>query len=202
MSVSFIMRRADGTSIPGVEHPASCCLCAQFAPTWNAFGLEGVDVVELASHASPDCLRCGATGIEEGWTESLSLNLNNVNASALIALLALGTIALQRGVSADDVAGWTLFAAAGTAGMMTLPEARRRVMGARARFERLAPALVRAETITVGGPSLRDDGVVELRPVRAIAPAFTAEDLRERLERFADLLEEGARRGAVEVYWA
>jgi hypothetical protein len=87
-------------------------------------------------------------------------------------------------------------------GEVSVPEARRAVMRARARFEHAASGLVRTAVVTYGAPRRGDDGVVELRPVRAVACGLDEEGLADRLERFSRFVEAVAERGATNIAWS
>jgi hypothetical protein len=115
--------------------------------------------------------------------DDFGFNLNNANARALLGLLGL------------EVTEELL-------GEADLPTVRRGILAARARFDRLAPAYARVEYVLRGARREDEDGVTGLEaPVRVYSPAFTAEDLRDRLERFAAYVEELAAAGATSVSW-
>ena len=86
-------------------------------------------------------------------------------------------------------------------GEVSLAEARRAVMRARARFETAAPKLVRPPEVEHGAPCLREDGTVELRPLRAVWFGLDEDGLAWRLERFGEFIEAVAERGATHVAW-
>lgn len=110
-------------------------------------------------------------------------DLNQGNAKALLAVLGFeGT---------ED----------GLVGQVELPLARRAVMRARATFDRRVPEVVRPGGLEYGAPRVEGD-LILLRPVRYAEPAFTREELRTRLERFALLLEELGAMHATHVAWA
>jgi len=150
--------------------------------------------LERAARVSPVDVDAIALPVLRG---TLFLNLNNVNARALLALLGwaaapsripLGEIRVGEPTGEFDL--W---------GERTLPDARRAVMVARATFDRRVSALVREDDC--GAPRVREDGAVEMRPVRVQSFGLDAEGLRDRLESFAALVEEGGTLGAVKVTW-
>lgn len=73
----------------------------------------------------------------------------------------------------------------GVTGMLSLAEARRAVMRGRARNSRNVSQLTREAT----------DG-------RIISPELNETDLRERVEKFAQFVEQAAERGATTIYWS
>ncbi len=113
---------------------------------------------------------------EDGSTH---LNLANANARALLAALGLET---------DEY----------LCGQCTVAEARRAVM--RARNTNLSH-LERAEERRYGAPRRREDGSVEMRPLRVLAYGLSADGLLERVARFERLVAHAAELGAAEIYW-
>jgi len=110
------------------------------------------------------------------------VNLSNTNAWALLGLLGLD--------------------GRGLLGQVTIAEARRAVMYARATFERRASGYTR-ETVTERTMWRADaSGVVRLRPITMIAHGLDADALGERLGRFAVLVERAAAGGATGIAWA
>lgn len=178
MSVTF---QSNVTSFE-TSTKAEPCLCAQGADGFFAM-MRGEDSDEirasLKADATPACPFCQGTGVEVlEQTDAPMLNLANDNAKRLLAVL---------GVPFDY------------AGEMAVADARRALMRARARVD-LTPFEREAETV-YGAPRADEYGVVELRPLRLSAPALTADDLRDRVERFAAFVEESAARGATEIRW-
>jgi hypothetical protein len=86
-------------------------------------------------------------------------------------------------------------------GEVSVPEARCAVMRARATFDREAPKHVRPTEIDHGAPRAREDGTVELRPLRAYWFGLDEDGIRDRIERFARFVEAIAERGATHVAW-
>lgn len=164
----------------------AACMCAQDAPSWCDvvdLELEGgmpstEQLDELRDHAWDQCPTCGGQGhtLERPFAPMLSLA--NVNARALFGVLGLP------------------FA---EAGVVTIAEARRAVMRARARTE--LGAFERPAIVVTGAPIERD-GVVELRPVRARIGGLDAEMILDRVERLAELVEQGAADGATVLCWS
>jgi len=87
------------------------------------------------------------------------------------------------------------------AGECTIANARRAVIRARATFARKAPQLTQEPQVIHGRPRERQDGTVELRPVRAVIGGIDEASLVRRLEQFADLTERAAERGAEVLTW-
>lgn len=158
------------------------CLCAQMG--WGFLAMmRGEDSVEvranLQEESRPDCPQCGGTGVEVvEETDAPSLNLANDNAARLLAAMDLPC-------DCD--------------GEMTLAEARRGLMRARARQD--LSQFVREETTVYGAPRAQEDGSVELHPVRAQSFGLSVEGLRDRIERFGAFVEAAAARGAQTIFW-
>jgi hypothetical protein len=123
---------------------------------------------------------------EERWPAG-GLNLANGNARLLLKLLDLHWEARP---------DWD-----GLDGSCSLPEARRAVVGARARFDRKAPALARPARVEYGKPRTNEDGTVELRPVRLFEMGADEDYLAGRLDAFEKLLGDLERAGATHVSW-
>lgn len=203
MGTTFTVRREDGSAISGEVTPETACLCAQLAYSWEMY-LEGSDRAELAACATPGCHQCGGTGVCPPFENDLSLDVCHRTSRALLALLGLASMPQDLRRRDPDAPAFVL-AWAGqnlTDGEVPMPMARRMVMAARARFDRLAPLLIAAATEHHGAPRVREDGAVELRPVVGFDGGLTKEMLLDRLDRFASLVEEGARAGAVKVVWS
>lgn len=189
MSVTFgcdVRRRAAAHLEP--------CLCAQSIHGYGdaileyracfASGLAPAAelVADLRAHADPSCRQCRGSGVElvPGEDEA-DFNLANENARALLAALGVGSGAV------DDLIG-----------ELALPEARRAIM--RARNVRL-DHLTRPARVTAGWPRVLEDGTVVLQTTRASSPEFTVDDLLDRVDRFAALVDEAGRRGATRIVW-
>lgn len=182
MSITFTALSTLGTALlAGEREPETACLCAQAAATWDMY-LEGSDRAELAACAQPACPICGGTGVEPGSAPVLSLNLSNWNATALLRLLGLE----------------------GACGAITLPEARRAIMRARATFERRADALtVEAAEVVLPTRVEREGNVARIvRGAILSIGGLDREGLAERLERFAAFVERAATLGAARIGWS
>ncbi len=158
------------------------CLCAQGAECFSDAFQNGVEPhrAELAAEAWDKCLHCKGTGVESVENDDApSLNLGNDNAVSLLGVLGLSTDC------------W---------GQVTLPEARRAVMRARAR--KSLSAFERSTETLHGAPRVNDDGTVELRPIRCHGFGLTEDGLRDRVERFAYFIEVAAARRATTITWS
>lgn len=180
MSVTFNAIGSDGFPVGERQRRETACLCAQGCDGWTMYPSESLRPA-LAEHADPSCHFCGGTGVEVEEVNDLFLNLCNGNARALLALLGLreawGTV---------DIAG-----------------ARRAIMLARATFDRRAPALTR-EPVTEHAPARveHEGNVARVVPGATFhTGGFSATDLRDRLDAFAELVETGARLGAIAISW-
>ncbi len=169
---------------PGVRLVESACLCAQEAPSWDMY-LEGTDLLELRDHAEETCVLCGGIGIHPTEEGGIDFTLGGVNARAFLVLLDLDSEYLI--------------------GEITISEARRALMGARARFDRVAPVLVRegVDLVSPRGTAIRADGVVELTGgrYRGNVGALDLEDLEGYVGRFSVFVEAAARGGASSISW-
>jgi len=115
-----------------------------------------------------------------GW-EFGGPNWNAGNGRAVLGLLGLAN---------DELAGEA-----------TLPEIRRAILAARARFDRRAPDFVREEVVEYGAPREDEDGVVEMRPLRFFAGGLDLVGIRRRLEELAAFVEAAAELGADAISW-
>ncbi len=86
-------------------------------------------------------------------------------------------------------------------GEVSIPEARRALMRARASFRRVAPTLVRTTEIEYGAPRAQEDGTVELRPLCGVSFGLDEDGIAARLDRLAQFVEAVAERGATHVAW-
>lgn len=188
MSVTFYATDSEGRPVGGLDVELSGCLCAQDAPSW-AYPLPELTPelkAELRSHADPYCLRCAGTGLKRDEIPALELNLCNANARALLELLG--------GLGGSELGG-----------TCPVPEARRAVMGARARFDRLAPELTREPEVLRSKRAVveGDDGVARFvgGTERGVVGGLDEEGLRDRLERFARFVEQASDAGARSILW-
>lgn len=165
-----------------ITHREEPCLCAQLASSWCDV-YEGEDTpaarAELAAHAFQTCPMCRGTGFETvPVSDRIELDLNEGNAAALFAAL---------GPPRDPI------------GELPIVTIRRAIIRARnVDLERHA----RAPEIEYGKPMDQGDGVVEMRPFRGLTVGLTGDQLRERVDRLARVVEEGARHGATMVRWS
>jgi hypothetical protein len=179
MSVTFTSNATEFKTVTDV----SPCLCAQMAESFlAAMAGDFSDAVkaELRAEASLECPCCKGTGIERNELDDRpSVNWNNGNAQAILA--ALG-VPFEYG------------------GEMTIADARRAVMRARARTD-LTP-FTRPEKVVYGRPRVNEDGSVELRPLRMFGGGLDTESVHRHIEQFARFVEESASRGATTITWS
>jgi hypothetical protein len=176
MTITFAtdLPRPPGT----VESP---CLCAQMTAGFVSM-MRGLDTPEvragLAEGAAPACASCRGSGVERVPRENpLTLNLANDNAFRLLALLGLPVA---------------------PAGKSTLAEARRALLRARnGRVDHYA----REDEVVHGTPSEREDGTVELRPVRAWIRGLGVDRLAGYVDQLEALVQSAGKRGAKELVW-
>jgi hypothetical protein len=87
-------------------------------------------------------------------------------------------------------------------GEVSIPEARRAIIRARARFGRLAPQLAREAVVEYGPPREGDDGTIELRPLRYFAAGLDEAGIARRLDAFERFVGAMAERGATHLTWS
>lgn len=111
------------------------------------------------------------------------LNLANGNARVILELLRLPK---------NDADGdlW---------GEVSVPDARRALIRARATFARVAPVLVR-EPVQQMGVGRREDGLAEMR-TRSFVGGLDQPGMLDRLERFGVVVELLASMGATHIAW-
>ena len=169
---------------PGARLVESACLCAQDAPSWDMY-LEGTDLLELREYAEETCVLCGGIGVSPIEEGGIDFTLGNLNAAAFLALL---------GIDSEYLVG-----------ELSIAEARRATMRARARFDAVAPVLVRegVDLVSPRGTTVRADGVVELTGgrYRGNVGALELEDLEGYVQRFGLFVEAAARGGASSISW-
>jgi hypothetical protein len=178
MSITF-STNADVSDLPTHE---DSCICASYKADDACFAFwKGERTPEiraqLAEAARPECQICNGTGVQL-VREYDDLNMSNTNAFTFLRFL---------GLEADYC------------GSMGLPEARRAIMKARSRSE--VSRYTRQDVTFFGAPRAKDDGTVELRPLRGVSFGLNESDLQMRLTAFAGMVERGAEKGATEVYW-
>jgi hypothetical protein len=157
------------------------CLCSQMAPSW-AYPLPELTSeirADLAAHANPECPLCHGEGLE-GVVQTNRPELNFANGNARIVLEVLG-------LDSND-----LFGELPVAGM------RRALMRGRARN---LESYTRSEETMHGAPSRREDGTIELRPIRGFACGLSAAEIRARLEQLSAMVEKSAEMGATVIRW-
>ena len=113
----------------------------------------------------------------------LFIDWSNVNARSVLTLLGLVKVG-------GDLAG-----------EISIPEARRAVMRARATFDRVASRLIRYGKVQYSPPRANEDGSVEIRPLRYVEPAVGTEYLARQIDRFEKYVEHVAKKGATHVSW-
>lgn len=176
MSVTF------ATDLPGPRGTDdSPCLCAQMTAGFASM-MRGHDTPEvranLGTGALPACPSCGGSGVERVPREdSLRLNLANDNAFLVLALLGLPVA---------------------PAGECTIAEARRALLRAR---NRRVDRYAREDEVVHGAPCEREDGAVELRPIRVWVRGLSVDRLAGYVERLDTLVRDGAAAGATKIVW-
>lgn len=178
MSVTFSCNGFETVSSRDVP-----CLCAQMAEGFCPM-VRGEDSPEirasLKAEAHPDCPLCKGEGVEQFIeTDSPFINLCNENAAVFLHVLGLGS-ELQ--------------------GELTLPEARRAFM--RASNRKGLDSYGREGEVLYGAPRTRDDGTVEMRPIRVFDKGRSPEYIPELLHSFINFLGSAAERGATKIFWS
>lgn len=164
-----------------VSYKEAPCLCAQMADSFSAaFRSQWTESVrqDLRENAESGCRFCGGSGVEkERHTDLPEMNLANLN-----ALLLLEALGIEESF-----------------GSLPVHEARRALMRAKSRSS-LQP-FTRQDEVLYGRPQAKDNGVVELRPVRVRSMGVDENRMASYIERFSALVEESASRGATEITW-
>lgn len=182
MSITFSSNVTDSqTSIK--ESPCLCaqgaeCFCESFEVTEDGGSIDPFRA-ELAAEAWEKCHTCKGTGVESVMEDDRPfLNMAEMNAQAVLGVLGFTTEC------------W---------GAVSIPDARRAIMRARAR--KSLSSFERSEEIVLG-ERRTVNGVTELqRPVRVHSFGLDSEGIQDRIERFATFVEESAGRGATEISW-
>jgi hypothetical protein len=86
-------------------------------------------------------------------------------------------------------------------GEVTVADARRAILRARATLDRRGPALERAPTVSYGAPRLADDGTIELRPIRSWSSGLDVAGMRTRVDAFERCVNALVERGATHITW-
>lgn len=172
-----------GTQIYITDGPETArpepCLCAQRAPNYADALFDGLEPhrTELAQHAEHDCRLCQGSGVEIRTSPEHMVDLSSRNALAVLGGLM--------GLDPQD-------------GRISIPEARRALMRARARDPQPHTSPARR---LYGAPRTHEDGVVELRPVRLVDQGIDTDGLTSRLDRIAQLVETAAQLGCPGIEW-
>ena len=122
------------------------------------------------------------SGPDDDFSDPRSMNLSSVNARTFLAFLGID--------SGEDLYG-----------ELTIPDARRAIIRARATFDHRAHNFMRDQEVTHGAPRINDDGTVTLRPVRLWVGGIDEEYLARQLGRLEVLLEALAEKGATHLGW-
>ncbi len=176
MSITFM------TNLPGPRGTEDApCLCAQMTAGFASM-MRGLDTpavrASLATGADPACPSCRGAGLERVPRENpICLNLANHNAFRLLALLGLPVA---------------------PAGECTIAEARRAIL--RARNVKVS-SYVREDEVVHGAPREREDGAVELRPIRTWIRGLSVEGLAGYVERLDVMVRNGGEAGATKIVW-
>lgn len=192
MTITFTALDTDRRPLAsGEREPATACLCAQMASSWEMY-LDGSDRAELAACAAPTCSVCGGAGVEPGYERVYEINFANCTGGALLGLLGLES----------------------PVGEATLPIVRRAILRARATFARRAPQFTYEHTEGGAFAALTAQGRLEIvhegnvacivRGPRVIAgnlASLDVEGLGGRLEAFAAFIERAAQDGAEAIQW-
>lgn len=113
-------------------------------------------------------------------------NFHNAGAAAIVRILAEAT-----GTDLDP-----------TEGCISIHEARRAIWAAKARFERLAPQHAFETEVIHGEPRVDEDGVIELRPVRAIIGGLDLAGIERRFGELCQFIDDATAAGATDISWA
>jgi len=153
---------------------------------------DGIDRSDMREHtlSSGEVIAFPAPVVAEGW--EMGLNLSNGRASALLGLLGLDSYDIYDGE-------------------VTLAEARRAVMRARATFSRAVHE--HTSPVRESGGQMRtgtrltfgkNAGVMSslTRAPRVISTGISEDYLAGRLNDFADLVEAAAKAGATGIHWS
>lgn len=140
--------------------------------------------------------------VDVEFDHPLFLDLSNVNARALLALLGFAPAPAQ-----GPILNRPIFDSESEStpdyltGSRSILECRLAITRATSAFDARAPKLT-FEDETVYGAPREVNGVVVLRPIRVMLTGLDAEGLRSRLERFARLVDYLAEQGATHVHWS
>lgn len=177
MSVTF----HSNATLETLSVKTEACLCAQGSELWtmDLTGASEETLEDLRAHADPECHTCKGTGVESRQdSDKPYVNWCNGNAVVMIRVLGL------RGAEHGDA---------------SIAEARRAVIRATSRSD--LSAYARPDEHVYGQPRTDENGTIELRPLRVVSQGLDAGDIKERIEQFAEFVEESARRGATRIWW-
>lgn len=90
----------------------------------------------------------------------------------------------------------------GLIGAVSLPEARRAVIRARATFATRSGPLARPDRVAYGPPRLESDGTVNLKPLRLFARGASVDYLAHQVDVFARLVHALEAAGATHLCWS
>lgn len=158
------------------------CLCTQDSDAFYDVMDQKVSISnvekELAEAANSKCYSCEGTGIE-GYSEPLlpEMNLANDNARILFSILKIDIDQMES----------------------SIPEIKRGLI--RAQNQDLS-RWVRDEEKLYGEPTEREDGLIEMRPLRAIKFGLTKEKLDKYLNALRYLVKVHEEKGASKLIWS
>jgi len=200
MGVTFWGITSDGDYVPGHPEPDTGCLCSQLDPTWDMY-LEGSDMESLARSADPKCPWCNGTGVQPGYHPPAQKDFANANARDLLYLMGLAGAPVHRPLDEIVVSCCNSDQPFDMYGNLSVPDMRQHIMVARATFDNKVEWLVHDEEKLYGKPYKDEEGVIQMRPLRVVAPEKTADQIKERLESLASFVEAVARQGATVIRW-
>lgn len=113
--------------------------------------------------------------------DDIYVNFANTNARALLDMIGLAGRDLE--------------------GSLPIADMRRALMGVRARFDRIVVKYVREDRTEYGEPRVREDGAVDLRPVRVCECGTDEGEIKCRLDALTKLVDAAAAAGATDITW-
>lgn len=198
MSITFT------TDIEPEPTPPVSCMCAQMAPRFSeATDIESaeralpLDLVEhLREHAWPTCGLCKGAGVMEGGPPATSyVHLNEANGQAVLS--AIGYAGREHGRCSIVFARTALSRALGEDLRAFERPGEHVVSIAPVVAEALGAAILEGTVL---------EGVAKLAPpapprTKRWSPAFTSDDMKERLGRLHAFVEVARAQGATELRW-
>lgn len=185
-------------TLPKVTEFSSCYVCEMSNPQWRHLSPDEADEVErafsdailrqddservkslLGKVAKPDCTLCDGKGWYYRDTILPKINLANANAAAILSLMGYKDEDLYHG----DV---------------SISKFRRAYIKA---LNANPAKAVRPEHIEHGKPREIEPGVVDLKPIRMFSSELSEEDIKERLARIGQFLQEAIANKATRIYW-